>query len=69
MDLGEQPGYVGGGGGALLESGLVDPSLKEVRSQGGHLRHDGYIKDLCQVRPDHNWSNVFQLRLVYSLVL
>jgi len=69
MNLGEQPGYVGGGGGALLEAGLVDPSLQEVRGQCGHLRHDGLLEDLCQVRPHHNWSDVFKFSLVHPLVL
>ena len=69
VNLGEQPGYVGGSGGALLEAGLIDPSLKEMRGQCGHLRHDGLLEDLCHVRPHHNWSDVLQFRLVHPLIL
>ena len=37
--------------------------------QGSHLGHDGLLEDFGDVRPHHNWSDVFEFRLVYSLVL
>ena len=55
--------------GTLLKARLVDPGLEEVGGQGSHLGHDGLLEDLGDVRPHHNWSDVLEFRLVYSLVL
>ncbi len=48
---------------------MVDPGLEEVGGQSSHLGHDGLLEDFGDVRPHHNWSDVLEFRLVYSLVL
>ena len=55
--------------GTFLEARLVNPGLEEVGGQGSHLGHDGLLEDFGDVRPHHNWSDVLEFRLVYSLVL
>ena len=55
--------------GTLLEARLVHPGLEEMRGQGSHLGHDGLLEDFGDVQPHHNWSDVLEFRLVYSLVL
>ena len=58
-----------GGGGAFLETSLVDPSLKKVRGCNCHLGHDGFLENLGYMGPHHDRPDVLELSLVLSLVL
>ena len=60
---------MGGGGGTLLEPCLIDLSLKKVRGCSRHLGHNSLLKNLGQVGPHHNRSDVLELGLVLALVL
>ena len=69
VDLGQEPGNMGGRGGVLLEARLVDPRLEQVRGESSYLGHDGLLQDLGHVGPHHDGVDVLQLRLVLALVL
>ena len=60
---------MGGGGGAFLETSLVDLSLKEVRGCSCHLGHNSFLKNLGDVGPHHDPSDDLELGLVLALVL
>ena len=69
VDLGQEPGNMGGCGGVLLEACLVDPRLKQVWGQRSYLRHDSLLQYLGHVGPHHDWADILQLRLVLALIL
>ena len=69
VDLGQEPGNMGGRRGVLLEACLVDPCLEQVRGQHSYFRHYGLLQDLGSVRAHHDGSDVLQLGLVLALVL
>ena len=69
VDLLHQSGDVGRGGGALLETSLVYPRLKQVGNYCGDLGHDGLLQDLGHVGAHHDRPDVLKFGLVLALVL
>ena len=58
VDMGQEPGHVGGSRGVLLEARLVDPRLEQVRGESSYFGHDGLLQDLGHVGPHHDGPDV-----------
>ena len=49
---------MGGGGGALLETSLVDLGLEQVWGCNCHLGHDGLLEDLGNMEPNNDGPDI-----------